>query len=542
MSCLANKLGTRIILQPHSWCTLPYIAFRHSFSSEFSNVFDTAPVIRYPQALKRAILRRTKPKKMETKKSALNLAKPGKLLVSCDNRSECMFTNEYPNKFSPPSITSSTWTSRKSPGRHFTIHSTRENNPSFKESIASFYEVGLSEEILKALHLAKIKNPTVIQAKAIPEILAGKNVLMAAETGCGKTYAYLLPILRVLMQLESCASDDILSPEALILTPTKELSKQVVTMGKSLNLGVNFHSVHSSSFLKLLKKQKSMENTASIVVSTPVPMILALKRKNVDFGKLKFIVLDECDTLCDDSFSKQVQHILNQCSITKGIRIPMAETSPAQLLLCSATFPKYASEVLSDIITMENVEVIRSGYLHRVSPHVTHRFLRVRPSEKLGELVKVIESNQKKQTLVFCNTKASVGKVYQACQENAIPATLIDGSIIAKKRSLTVEDLKNGKESLLITTDLTSRGLDTQKVEHVINFEIPNNVSDYIHRCGRVGRIGQQHAGLVTNLVSKKWEIATVMKIEEAARRREEIEGVSANIKRRHNIRWEQKE
>uniref|UniRef100_H2YZQ0 RNA helicase n=1 Tax=Ciona savignyi TaxID=51511 RepID=H2YZQ0_CIOSA len=362
--------------------------------------------------------------------------------------------------------------------------------------------------------------------------------MFAAETGSGKTLAYLLPIMQRLMEIQRSKGGDIddqiyVSPKALVLTPTKELSQQVMKMALSLKLPLQVSSNESIS---------KTDFNVDLMVSTPVSLITSLKQRKFELGDIEFVVLDECDTLLDDSFASKIQHILSRFNITAGKKSPLSTSRSAQLVLCSATFPSYASDALDEIISMDDISTVRTGYLHRVSPHVTHNFLRVKPSEKIGELVQLVCKADRGPVMVFCNTKQSVKRTVKGLHENGIAAMSVDGGMLTKDRYSTLEQFQSGNDDIIVATDIASRGLDTKQVKHVINFEIPHSVSDYIHRCGRVGRVGQTHPGVVTSLVSRKWEVPVVMKIEEAARRREEISGVSANIKASHERRWAQKQ
>ncbi|XP_009859879.2 putative ATP-dependent RNA helicase DDX28 [Ciona intestinalis] len=505
----------------------------HNNKNEHVNKEDV-PIIRFPVALKRKINRRNIKQQKRSKKgvSLLKLAKPGKLLISSSDKDTSMYTNEFITKFQPPVLSSSTWTSHRSPGRSFKIHSNMEN-PSFKEEFSSFNDILLDTEILQALRINGVDRPTVIQAKSIPSILKGNNVMFAAETGSGKTFAYLLPIIHKLMRSRAEGGGDqvFVSPKALILTPTKELSQQVMRMALSLKLPIQVASTESIG---------KTDFNVDLMVSTPVPLINSLKQRKFELGNIEFVVLDECDTLLDDSFANKMQHILSRFNITSGKKSPILSPQSAQLILCSATFPSYASDALDDIISMEEIDCIKSGYLHRVSPHVTHNFMRVKPSEKISEMVAVLNKPDRGPVMVFCNTRHSVRQVIKGLHENGIAALSVNGSMHTKDRYSTLQQFQAGTDDVLVSTDIASRGLDTKQVKHVINYEVPSNVSDYIHRCGRVGRVGQTHVGVVTSLVSRKWEVPVVMKIEEAARRRDVISGVSANIKEAHEHRWAQ--
>jgi len=493
-------------------------------------------VIKYPIAWRKKMDKQIKSRKKKSVSSVLTLAKPGKMLVSADNSKHNMYTNEFPNKFVPPSLTSSTWTSHRSPGRQFTIHATKEN-PSFsRDEDTSFHQLNLTFEVISALRLLDVQKPTCIQSKAIPAILKGSNVMYAAETGSGKTLAYLLPILTNLTRYNQSKYE---TPYALVLTPTHELCLQVEKMARSLDTGYSFRAFHStSSYLKL---RSGKVKPPDVLITTPTPLIVALNQRCLDLGGLASVVIDECDTMFDDSFAKQTNNILNRINIVDGTRQPLSGDHRTQLIMCSATFPKHANDHLKNLLSMDNLVTLRTGYLHRVPPHITQKFIRVRPSQKMDNLIKLLSSRKDRGTIVFCNYRKSATMVASACDENNIDVVKLDKSLSSKERSEILDRFHNGDVKILIATDLASRGIDTSQACEVINYEVPNNVSDYIHRCGRVGRVGTNNECNVTTFVSHKWEVPLVSQIEEAAKRRTEIQA-SENIKKKQKFRWNKRQ
>lgn len=498
---------------------------------------EEVPIIRFPVTKQKEYVKSSTRRKKKGR--VIMVPKPGKLLVSASERKLNMYTNEFPTKFEPPVLASQTWTSHRSPGRHFTIHPTREN-PSVltKEKERTTFEgLNLSDTLIEALRDAGVTYPTSIQAKAIPAILDGENVMLAAETGSGKTYAYLLPLAQRLLQMEKEDMLDGSGPLALILTPSKELSFQVCQMTQDLNLSMKTQNLDE---LWLRKRKQSAKN-GNILISTPILALAALRNRRLSLDDVRFVVVDECDTLLDESFSRYVCSILGRMNIKKGVSRPLLSDVEVQLTLCSATFPQYAEKALEDVIALSDISTVSTGYMHRISPHVTHKFLRVKASEKLATLLTFLQESekQKETSMVFCNSRKSVIYLTKELAFHGLNVHGIHRELEMKDRQRAVEHLKAGETSVVVCTDVSSRGLDTKNVRHVINYEFPNVASDYIHRSGRVGRVGQSGEGRVTSLISKRYEVPLVMKIEEAARRRERIEGVNANIKAYHADRWD---
>lgn len=498
------------------------------------------PIIRYPVGRQKDFLRAKE--KRKKKGSVITVPKPGKLLISTDDRKLNMYTNEFPTKFEPPTLATQTWTSKKSPGRFFKIHPTR-NNPSInyeeKEQVR-FNDFGLTLALIEALQRLRVDSPTLIQKKVIPEILNNKNVMLAAETGCGKTYGYLLPIIDKILR-ENIQDSISTEPSAIILTPSKELSSQVVKMADNLNLPI--HVTDLDNFYS--KRNKNHLNTSDIVVGTPVIVLTMLRNRKLSLQNIRFAVIDECDTLLDESFSKFTCSILGRLNIKCGMSRPVLGDSEVQLILSSATFPEYAEQALVDIISLSNITAVSTGYMHRISPHVTHTFMRIRPSEKLSTVISLLSESKaqthNKLTMIFCNKKETVYWLTKELIFHGLSAEMMHSGLRSEERASIIQQIQTGKLSILVCTDLSSRGLDTQMIHHVINYEFPNAPSDYIHRSGRVGRVGQNENGTVTSLISRKWEVPLLMQIEEAARRRERIQNVNANIKSHHNQRWNEK-
>ncbi|XP_039254429.2 putative ATP-dependent RNA helicase DDX28 [Styela clava] len=518
--------------------TVTSVACSVRFASSVKVNGQEIPIIRYPLGQQKKFIQAKDKKKRRGK--LICVPKPGKLLISTDDRKLNMYTNEFPTKFEPPTLASQTWTSRNSPGRFFVIHATR-NNPATDyddKDKASFNDYGLNTTVNESLQKLGVEAPTQIQNKVLPIVMNGENVMLAAETGSGKTYGYLIPIINKILEIDN---EDFVSsgPTALILTPSKELSAQVVKMTRDFNLAINVTDLDNFH----LMRTKKHVNHADIVVGTPIIMLTMLRNRKLSLDNINFAVVDECDTLLDKSFSTFTCAILGRLNIKHGLSKPLVSSSDVQLILCSATFPDYAEQALEDIVSLSNISAISTGYMHRISPHVTHKFLRVRSSEKLATLLNILNESKVNEylTMIFCNKKESVHWLTKELIFHGLHAEMIHSGLDIKKRKSIIQQVRAGKAKILVCTDLSSRGIDTQSIHHVINFEFPNAASDYVHRSGRVGRVGQNTGAKVTSLISKRWEIPLLMQIEEAARRRERIQNVNANIKSHHKDRWNEK-
>merc|ERR1719322_161477 len=455
-----------------------------------------------------------------------------------------MFKKDQFSKFNPPKISTENWTSRKSHGRFLKIHPL-QTNPSKKSTYKNFSDLVQSNslEIVESLKNINIIKPTTIQEKAIPVVASGENVLFAAETGSGKTWTYLIPIIEnVLKNRESKPELEKNGPEAIILVPTRELCEQTKSMGEKVNLPVKFVSL-GSNFDKV-KQSDFNQAFPDVVIATPPSLISALFTGRYNFNHVRQIVIDECDTLFDESFYTAVLRCLRQFNIQNGLSRPLPVKHTCQLIMCGATIPTSSQSHLSSILDVEEMRIVKTGYLHRVSTHISHHFLRVKPSEKLNLLLKEVENkNPKDKIIIFCNQTNTCKAICKLAFQNGILISRCDGTISPKSRQSVLNSFLSGDIDVLVTTDLLSRGINTPDVSHVINYNVPNHLSDYLHRSGRVGRVDSDPKlkPKVTTFVSKRYEIEIVAKIEDAVRRRNELNEVDANIKQQHRLRWEKK-
>ncbi|XP_055353278.1 probable ATP-dependent RNA helicase DDX28 [Paramacrobiotus metropolitanus] len=432
---------------------------------------------------------------------------------------------------------------------------------SFHDEQPGFEKFPLHPTLQQALRDFQFDASTAIQNSAIPPLLAGESAVLSAETGSGKTLAYLLPTLHRLMTEPRSREFAPNAPRALVLVPSRELVDQVFeVVGRVLQydevLQVEKRVGGGRHFRKVKEPQTGR---VDLLIITPGILSTLLAKNAYTLSHIQTVILDECDTLLDDSFNHLTRDFLSRIPLHEGPLTcqPAADGSPdpttlhqspaAQLLLVGATTPLSLSKILDGVVDVDTLVRIKTQHTHRIQPHVLQTFLRVGKDEKPEKLLQLVRADQKGGlvTMVFCGTTAVASWLTRFMQENGLPAELIAKSVQAGNRAQRYAAFQKGGINIMVGTDVISRGIDTTFVDHVINYDFPRVVSDYIHRGGRVGRLGSgeqgrsrgRGAGRVTSLVAAKWEIPTVQAIEEAVRRTTEFRNVNANITRVMNAR-----
>ncbi|XP_070576786.1 probable ATP-dependent RNA helicase DDX28 [Ptychodera flava] len=512
-----------------------YMETRHS-----SSLPSQDNVIRIPKAVARKLEKRMNQRGPFKFRGRLFVGQPGKLIISAKRSEFSHYQNQYYDKFKPPRLASQGWKHKKSVGDHFTINSIKGNPTLMKEETdgisTTFDSFNLHESLLDGLNSLNIKQPTKVQVAAIPKILHGHNVLCAAETGSGKTLTYLLPLLHHLKKENEERGMEAVArlPRSLVLVPSRELAEQVLAVARRLCNCVDL----SANIIEGGRRIKTLQNTTvtptDILIATPSALLRCLISGWIHLTNIRHVVIDEIDTMLDDSFKKIVVNIVKRIPI----RGEAAMSENAQLIMTGATMPKNANLTLEEVLEPEALVTVATSYLHRLMPHVPQKFLRLHSSEKAGKLLELVKRDIKHdiQVMVFCGRTESCNWVSYFLQNNNIPGVVrLNGNMNVSQRVGIFRRFQKGTEKVLVCTDIGSRGLDTVRVQHVINFDFPNAMSDYIHRVGRVGRVGSLASGHVTSFIVHRWDVDLVNKIERAVRKRDVLPSVDANIKGRLN-------
>ncbi len=339
-----------------------------------------------------------------------------------------------------------------------------------------FSNLGLSAELLRAVEKQGYDEATPIQQQAIPLILEGKDVLAGAQTGTGKTAGFTLPVLQQLQNNHTEGHKR--HPRVLVLTPTRELAAQVHESVRDYGQYLPFRSAVIFGGVSINPQKQKLIKGVDIVVATPGRLLDHVQQRSIDLSRIEILVLDEADRMLDMGFIRDIRKILNV--------IPRQR----QTLLFSATFSReiktLASEFLhqpSEIqVTPENTAVeLVSQIVYPVDKKRKRELL----SYKIGE-------EQWQQVLVFTRTKHGANKLAEQLGKDGITSAAIHGNKSQGARTKALANFKAGAVRVLVATDIAARGIDIDKLPHVVNFELPNVPEDYVHRIGRTARAGQQ--------------------------------------------------
>ena len=339
----------------------------------------------------------------------------------------------------------------------------------------NFTDLGLSPGVLKAVDDAGYKEPTPIQAQAIPHVLMGRDVLGCAQTGTGKTASFTLPMIDILASGRARAR----MPRSLILTPTRELATQIAenfeTYGKYNKLSKAL-LIGGSSFTE---QERLLDRGVDVLIATPGRFIDLFERGRILLADVKTLVIDEADRMLDMGFIPDVERIVG--------RLPKIR----QTLFFSATMPPEIRR-LADAFLM-NPKEIAVDPPATPAETVTQTLLRVTGEQKgkRGALRALIRREAVKSALIFCNRKRDVDIVFRSLKRHGFSVAALHGDLPQPTRISTLESFKAGEVELLVCSDVAARGLDIPVVSHVFNFDVPINAEDYVHRIGRTGRAGR---------------------------------------------------
>jgi superfamily II DNA/RNA helicase len=345
--------------------------------------------------------------------------------------------------------------------------------------LKTFAELGFSKPILAVLQEAGFTEPTEIQEKTAGIILDGGDVLASAHTGSGKTAAFALPIIE---RLEKPAR----KPRALVLAPTRELALQVEAVFKQFGRTSGLKTVTLYGGTGYGRQIMALKKQVDIIVATPGRLLDCVERRFADLSGIEVLVLDEADRLLNLGFMPQLRRIINQLSKER------------QTLMFSATIDRQVSEIARDYLrspvrVSANVEQLEV-------PQITQKFVEVNEFGKDAMLVKLIKDHDMTSVLIFARTKRKTTWVMNKLRYAGVRAEEIHGDISQSQREKTLKGYRDGLFPVLVATDVASRGLDIPTITHVVNYDLPENAEDYVHRIGRTGRAGRE--GMALSLVS----------------------------------------
>jgi ATP-dependent RNA helicase DeaD len=336
----------------------------------------------------------------------------------------------------------------------------------------TFADLGLDTPVLKALADVGYESPSPIQAQTIPPLLDGHHVVGLAQTGTGKTAAFALPILDQLDLKQK-------SPQALVLAPTRELALQVCEAFEKYAAhlkGVHVLPVYGGQGYGV--QLSALRRGVHIVVGTPGRIMDHLEKGTLDLSELRFLVLDEADEMLNMGFAEDVETILADTPDTKQVAL-FSATMPPQIRRMSK---KYLTDPVE--ITVKNKTA--------TAANITQRYLTVSFPQKVDALTRIFEVENFEAMIVFVRTKQATEEVAERLRARGFSAAAINGDVAQAQRERTVNQLKAGKLDILVATDVAARGLDVERISHVVNFDIPTDTESYVHRIGRTGRAGRK--------------------------------------------------
>ncbi|PPH11257.1 ATP-dependent RNA helicase [Rathayibacter sp. AY1C1] len=340
----------------------------------------------------------------------------------------------------------------------------------------TFSDLGLSDPVLKALKEVGYETPSAIQAATIPSLLSGRDVLGVAQTGTGKTAAFALPILSRLDVSQK-------TPQALVLAPTRELALQVCEAFERYASGLRgVHVLPVYGGQGYGTQLSALRRGVHVVVGTPGRIMDHLEKGTLDLSQLKFLVLDEADEMLKMGFAEDVETILADTPVEKQIAL-FSATMPAQIRRISGKYLKEPEE-----ITVKNKTT--------TSVNTTQRYLMVSYPQKVDALTRILEVENFEGMIVFVRTKSETETLAEKLRARGYTAAAISGDVAQAQRERTVEQLKSGKLDILVATDVAARGLDVERISHVVNYDIPIDTESYVHRIGRTGRAGRSGAAI----------------------------------------------
>src|SRR6201991_4079633 len=341
----------------------------------------------------------------------------------------------------------------------------------------TFADLQIHPSVMRAIADVGYESPTAIQAATIPELIAGSDVVGLAQTGTGKTAAFAIPILSKI-DVTSKAT------QALVLAPTRELALQVAEAFSRYGAHlpqINVLPIYGGSSYTV--QLSGLRRGAQVVVGTPGRVIDHLERGTLDLSHVDYLVLDEADEMLTMGFAEEVDRILSETPEYK------------QVALFSATMPPAIRELPTKYLH-DPLEVTTKAKT-ATADNISQRYIQVAGPRKMDALTRVLEVEPFEAMIVFVRTKQATEEVAEKLRARGFSAAAINGDIAQAQRERTIAALKNGRIDILVATDVAARGLDVERISHVLNYDIPHDTESYVHRIGRTGRAGRSGAALL---------------------------------------------
>jgi len=360
--------------------------------------------------------------------------------------------------------------------------------------ITTFGDIDLGTTLHNNIKLAKYDKPTPVQKYSLPIVTSGRDLMACAQTGSGKTAAFLFPMISQIIKYGGPSPESgrrKVFPYALVLAPTRELACQIYDEARKFSYKTGIKSCVVYGGASIGQQLRELERGVDILVATPGRLVDIIERARVSLSQIRYLVLDEADRMLDMGFEPQIRRIV------EGEDMPV--TGERQTLMFSATFPKeiqrLAGSFLYDYI------FLAVGRVGSTTDLVTQKFIRVEENEKPQMLLDLITS-VKGLTIIFVETKRKADMLEDYLIREGFPATSIHGDRVQQDRTAALRTFSSGQTPYLIATNVAARGLDIDNIAHVINYDMPTDIDDYVHRIGRTGRAGKE--GMATAFISSE--------------------------------------
>ena len=329
-----------------------------------------------------------------------------------------------------------------------------------------FSKLGLSPQVIEGVTAAGYAEPTAIQLRAIPLVMAGRDLIGCAQTGTGKTAAFALPILSRL--------DRHGAARALVLEPTRELAAQVETAIRDYGRFTALRMVVLFGGAGYGKQDQGLRQGADIVVATPGRLLDHLQRGTLKLNQIEILVLDEADRMLDMGFMPDVRRIVERCPRNR------------QTMLFSATIPPEIEQLVK--WALRKPETVEIGQRRAPAETVTHALYPVASDQKQAILDELLKRTDFDQVLIFCRTKHGADRVARKLQQQGHAVAVLHSNRTQSEREKALSGFRDGRYEVMVATDIAARGIDVQQISHVINYDVPHHPEDYVHRIGRTGR------------------------------------------------------
>lgn len=353
------------------------------------------------------------------------------------------------------------------------------------KAIIAFKDVITSDLISKAINRCKYTKPTPVQKYAIPIIMQKRDLMACAQTGSGKTAAFELPVLQDLLSMSDLPNlygQQVQEPLCVVVSPTRELAIQIHTEAVKFAKGSIIKPALIYGGTSSGYQLANISRGAHFLVATPGRLLDFLNKGRISFAKLKYLILDEADRMIDQGFLPEVRRMVSHES--------MPDKSLRQTLMFSATFPEEVQNMAKEFLK-ENYLFLTVGIVGAANSDVEQTFVEVNFKEKRSKLMDILNNCESTdRTLVFVEKKKTADFLASYLSQNQMKSTSIHGDRFQSQRETALYDFRSGKMPVLVATSVAARGLDIKDVKHVINYDLPKEIDEYVHRIGRTGRVG----------------------------------------------------